>query len=135
MGKIIALILAFLGISGKASSIKRAKVKKIDKKLKDSTKKIKSIGKKVKKAKKESKNLKTKAADIEKEIKSVKKGSKERKEIKDSKDAEDFLRKFQKKIQANSDVQRSSYAAQESRQLINLYLQLNLIFVLSLFLF
>ena len=97
MGKIIALILAFLGISGKASSIKRAKVKKIDKKLKDSTKKIKSIDKKVKTAKKESKNLKTKAADIEKEIKSVKNGSKKRKEIKDSKDAEDFLRKFAKK--------------------------------------
>ena len=52
MGKIIALILSLLGISGKASDIKREKVKKIDKKLKDSAKKIKSVDKKIKSAKK-----------------------------------------------------------------------------------
>jgi septal ring factor EnvC (AmiA/AmiB activator) len=97
MGKIIALILSILGISSKASAIKKAKVKKIDKKLKDSAKKIKFVDKKIKSAKKGSKNLKSKAANIEKEIANVKKGSKNRKEIKDSKDAEDFLRKFAKK--------------------------------------
>ena len=90
IGKIIALILSLLGISGKASSIKREK-------LKDSAKKIKSVDKKIKSSKKESKNLKNKAANIEKEIANVKKGSKSRIEIKDSKDAEDFLRKFAKK--------------------------------------
>ena len=60
MWKLISLILAFLGISGKASSIKRTKVKKIDKKLKDSAKKIKSVDKKIKSTKKKSKNLKMK---------------------------------------------------------------------------
>jgi len=79
LGKIIALILSFLGLSSKATANKKAKVKKIDKQVKKIKVTKKTVNKKMSKVKKEQKKVAK---------------PRKRKKIKD---AESFLKDFAKK--------------------------------------
>ena len=79
LGKIIALILSFLGLSSKATANKKAKVKKIDKQVKKIKVAKKTVNKKMSKVKKEQKKVAK---------------PRKRKKIKD---AESFLKDFAKK--------------------------------------
>jgi len=80
--KLVGLILGLLGLSSKASSKKKAEVKKVDTKIKQVKKSKKEVDKKLKEVKKQQ----TKA----------KKPTK-RKPVKNSKEAEAFLKDFAKK--------------------------------------
>jgi outer membrane murein-binding lipoprotein Lpp len=82
LAQLIAILLGILGLSGKASAKKKAKVKKIDIKKK-------TIKKKVKKIDKELKAVKKKQTKAKKTVK--------RKPVKSTKAAEKFLKDFANK--------------------------------------
>ena len=79
LAQLIAILLGILGLSGKASAKKKAKVKKIDAKKKVVKKKVKKIDKELKAVKK-------------KQVKAKK--PKKRKSVKSTKEAEKFLKDF-----------------------------------------